>query len=352
MTPRQARIFVAVFMIVCALYLQRTQRRPEPAASPAPATVLRPDEARPDPAAPGPRDFYVAREDLDPALVARVTPDMVELRRIPESLPLPEPRLLVKSLAQIEDKLLVTPMSKGELVMLTRFGDARTELAQRKLRDVLPNGLRAIAVDVDALASTSGFIAQGDLVDVLATYSVAGSQLTRMIIQNVEVLAAGGEYRTSARPTGERFVRGDGNGVTFTLKVTPEMAVKLAHMVDEKGFNRFRLVLKNREDKVPYHSRGMRLAELVADHPLEAPPAQVGEIRELEIYHGQLLTKGATEERGAEPAAATGSKPITSVDDLVGRIAPVTADPLPVEEPPPPPSESELQDRGEVYNGD
>ena len=335
MNPKQIRFMVAVSLIAVALYMfqlsrnRGTDRAAVAAAASASAAPPPPSPGVPDPAHPGPRDFYVARQPLEPGYLLRVTREQVELRTIPDSLPIPDGALLVKNFDGFENKILVGSIAQGELLLRSRFGDARTQMQERKLRDVIPGGMRAIAVDLDALSSAAGFIAQGDVVDVMASYTLAGKELTRVVIQNVEILARGYEYRSSNRPTGERTVRGNAGSMTVTLAVAPQMAIKLAHMVDERGFNRFRLVLKNRDDKATYLSRGTRLTEVLSDAPLLAHVGSSTTPGEISVYRGSVETRESTEEviggPQPEPVAppAGGGRTIASTEDLLDRIAPV-----------------------------
>ena len=360
MNSQQTRQIVAIAMFGLAifLYISQQKKTQEQAAATAVASAAAVVEAAPkgpDPARPGARDVFVAKQNLDPALVSRLTTDFVELRQIPDSIPLPDQGLLVKSLDQIQNKVLVQPIVQGEILLRSRFGDARLELQQKKLRDVIPSGLRAISVDTDPVTGSAGFISQGDIVDVVATYTAAGKQLTRMVLQNVEVLARGNEYRSNVRPTNERVVRGDaGAGVLFTLKVTPAMAVKVAHMVDERGFNRFRLVLKNRDDKLEFRSQGTRLVDVLSDvpRPLLRPNQQAEEATpEIEILRGGTSTRESNEERGAGPPPAArkpgapapgrgqdSGKPFDP-DSIFDKVQPINQDGAPTPPSAPPPEE-------------
>lgn len=305
---KQGRLILALAMIGLALYLYQQANRTQPAApDQAAAQASEAPKVAESPRGSNPREYLVAKQNLEPALLTRLTTDLVELRVIPDGVPVPEEKHVVRKFESIAGKVLVASIAQGELLLWTRFGDARSEVRDKKLRDVIPQGMRAISLDVDAVTGSAGFINQGDIVDVLATYTAGGRQLTRIIIQNVEVLARGNEYRSSNRPTPERTIRGDaGGGILFTLKVLPEMAVKLAHIVDERGFNRFRLILKNRDDKVQRHSQGVLLREVLTDRA--RPPAKKGEIDgppEVEVLRGASVSRDSSEERISGPGDGT-----------------------------------------------
>lgn len=347
---KQSRIAVAVILIATAIYfVQANKKEPEQvAASPASVAPVVEAPKTPERTGPGPRDFLVAKVKLDPALISRITTDLVEVKTIPDNIPVAEPALVMKSYEQVEGKVLIAQVEQGEILLRSRFADARNEAVQKKLRDIIPTGWRAIALDVDAITGTTGFINQGDIVDVCATYTSGGRQLTRIIIQNVEVLARGTEYRSSQTRTADRMIRGDGGGgILFTLKVKPEMAVKLAHIIDERGFNRFRLILKNRDDKQELRSRGVLLREVLTD--VTRPALKKGEVDneqppEIEIMRGAAILRESAEEQNAGPpelASARGQPggdqaslpgqpqqlPGSAPQDLLNQVRPISQNP-------------------------
>ncbi|TGD98596.1 Flp pilus assembly protein CpaB [Methylobacterium nonmethylotrophicum] len=96
------------------------------------------------------------------------------------------------------------------------------------LSAILPSGMRAVAISIDARGSNTagGFILPNDRVDVLRTYrdeeaSRSGSggdvQVSETILSNIRVLAVG---QTVQERNGERVVTGD----TATLELTPAQA--------------------------------------------------------------------------------------------------------------------------------
>lgn len=106
------------------------------------------------------------------------------------------------------------------------------------LSAILPSGMRAVAISIDARGSNTagGFILPNDRVDVLRTSrdeeaSRAGGgdvQTAETILSNIRVLAVG---QTVQERNGERVVTGD----TATLELTPSQAeaVTLAQKVGQ-----------------------------------------------------------------------------------------------------------------------
>ncbi|MBI4865172.1 MAG: Flp pilus assembly protein CpaB [Candidatus Riflebacteria bacterium] len=296
MNKQQARLLTIVVAAIAAyVYLQQAKKQQDaqPAAPSPMATAT---------AAPGPglRDYLVAKVSVMPSETGtRLTTEQVEVRSIPDNIPVPDDSIAVRNYDQIKDIRLSQPIYAGEIVLKTRFVSAAGDDVQKRLRDVIKKDFRAISLDVDAVTGTTGFINQNDIVDVVATYMSGGKQLTRIIIQNVEVLAKGGEYRTATRPNPERIVRGESAGIVFTLMVKPQMAAKLAHIIDERGQNRFRLILKNKLDGAEYKTPGVLLREVVTGQTRPTRTQEIAEAddsAEIEILRGPGKVRESGEE--------------------------------------------------------
>ena len=104
----------------------------------------------------------------------------------------------------------------------------------------IPDGYRAVAISVDEIVGVGGFIKPGARVDVVMVISGQGksSNVSRVILQNVEVLAVGQKSDTS----------GQGAAVTrsVTVLVKPEDASKL-HLASTKG--KLRLAMRSQDDR-------------------------------------------------------------------------------------------------------
>lgn len=57
------------------------------------------------------------------------------------------------------------------------------------IKDKLPPGFRAVSIRVDDVTSVAGFVSVGDRVDVLLTHSPQGQLVSKVFLQDVEVLA-------------------------------------------------------------------------------------------------------------------------------------------------------------------
>lgn len=105
---------------------------------------------------------------------------------------------------------------------------------------MIQDGYRAVAIQVDEITGVGGFIKPGARVDVVMVVSGQGrnSNISRVILQNVEVLAVGQKTETS----------GQGAAVTrsVTVLVKPEEASKL-HLASTKG--KLRLAMRSQDDR-------------------------------------------------------------------------------------------------------
>src|SRR6185503_19651440 len=106
----------------------------------------------------------------------------------------------------------------------------------------IPESKRASSIDVNSVSGVSGFVLPGDRVDVLCTIDNAPGQqqgvaITKTILQNIEVVAAGVKTQTS---------KSDPITVqTVTLIVEPKEAEDLTLGMHE---GRIHLVLRNPVD--------------------------------------------------------------------------------------------------------
>jgi pilus assembly protein CpaB len=150
----------------------------------------------------------------------------------------------------------------------------------------IPEGMRAISVEVDEVVGVAGFVLPGTRVDVLVTVMPGTDRTqitTRIILQNVRALAADQRY--------QQDIEGEPQYVTVvTLLVTPEQAEELTLAATE---GRIQLALRNTLDSEEVETEGRRITSLVAGgrrapRPMAAPvPArQVDPERVIESYEG------------------------------------------------------------------
>jgi pilus assembly protein CpaB len=150
------------------------------------------------------------------------------------------------------DRVVRTDIYTGEAILESKLaprGSASGFLG------LIPPGLRAMTVAVNVVSGVSGFILPHTRVDVLVTVSpssVKEEATTRIILEDIEVLAVDQTFRKS-----------DEDPVTVqsvTLLVAPEQAEKLALGSNE---GKLQLTLRNMVDRRESATGGIQLKELI-----------------------------------------------------------------------------------------
>ena len=126
------------------------------------------------------------------------------------------------------------------------------------LAAMIPPGMRAVAVRVNEVVGVAGFVIPGMRVDVLISGNRPGGDgnlgtLTRTLLQNLEVLSAGQDFKKDA----------EGKPVTVqvvNLLVTPEQAEQLSLATSQTTIQ---LVLRNPLDRDTAKTPGTALAAAV-----------------------------------------------------------------------------------------
>jgi len=251
-------------------------------------TVLASRKLRPGVASSQTAFVRVVVADGDLTVGARITPSDLRFASYPPNY-LPEGTF--ESTADVVGRGVIVPIHKNEMVLASKLASAK---AGAGLPSLIPNGKRALSVQVNEVISVAGFVVPGSHVDVLLTGrpAVQGAQdvMTATVLENVEVLAAGQEIQRN--PEG-----GKPQTVTvITLLVTPEEAQRLT-LASTEG--RIQLSLRNPVDTDSEGPRAVRGAALfhmepapevtVAAHPRSTnhPPVMVA--RAPDVYSVEMI---------------------------------------------------------------
>jgi len=120
---------------------------------------------------------------------------------------------------------------------------------------------RAVAVKVDKVIGVSGFIRQGNRVDVLVTIptgKVSQQQpFTKTVLENILVLTVGPELEKKGKEEKPSDVD------VITLEVTPDEAERLALAASE---GKLQLALRNFSDTQEVFTRGVTIPALLASY--------------------------------------------------------------------------------------
>ena len=140
------------------------------------------------------------------------------------------------------------------------------------LAAMIPPGMRAVAVRVNEVVGVAGFVVPGMRVDVLISGNSPGGNgnlgtLTRTLLQNIEVLSAGQDFKKDAegKPIMVQVVN---------LLVTPEQAEQLSLASNQTTIQ---LVLRNPLDRQTTQTPGTAMAQLFTGGKVRMPqPARTG----------------------------------------------------------------------------
>jgi pilus assembly protein CpaB len=157
-------------------------------------------------------------------------------------IPWPSGEPMAGMFTRIEDcanRAVITPVAENEPILESKLAATQSGAG---LSATIPEGMRALSVAVNEVVGVAGFVIPGTMVDVLVTGGVSGGgggqNITRTILENVRVLAAGQKI--------ERDREGKPQTVpVITLLVTPEDAARLT-MASTEG--KIQLALRNTID--------------------------------------------------------------------------------------------------------
>ena len=167
-----------------------------------------------------------------------------------------------KTPAELLDRVTLTGMIQGQHVLPNLLAPDGTAAGVQAL---IPQGMRALTIQVTEFSGVAGMLVPGCRVDVVSVIrDEKDKQLSRTIVQNVEVRAVGRQISKAMTappaPTADAPHVPVANNVT--LLVTPEQAeaIQLASIGAPPW-----LVLRNGKDETPVESDGVTLADLRGD---------------------------------------------------------------------------------------
>jgi pilus assembly protein CpaB len=132
------------------------------------------------------------------------------------------------------------------------------------LASVIPKGKRAVSVRVNEIIGVAGFVLPRTRVDVVVSVNPGGEKgrsASKMILQNVEVLAAGQKIEQDAEGKPQKVD-------VITLLVDPDQAEKLT-LASHEG--EVQLALRNSLDLDSVTTSGANLSAMVEGGPRSAP---------------------------------------------------------------------------------
>jgi pilus assembly protein CpaB len=127
-----------------------------------------------------------------------------------------EPKKAIKTFDQVQDKRLNKPLGEDQFVTTEDLMDPKTA----GIEALLPPGMRAVALKVNAASVVAGFVMPNSRVDVVQTVRHGEHSSTQTILQNMLVLA-------SDTMTGRPEDKQANLASTVTVAAKPEDAQKL-----------------------------------------------------------------------------------------------------------------------------
>ena len=168
----------------------------------------------------------------------------------------------------VNGRTIIYPVKTGEPIFDSKL--APTTVSSGGVAALVTPNKRAMGVKVDKVVGVSGFIHPGNRVDVLVTLSRnerANSPMTKIVLENILVLATGTELEKTGKQ--EKPAQVD----VITLEVTPEEGEKLALAATQGPLQ---LALRNFTDTGSSQTRGTTITGLLAADASAQPAPKSG----------------------------------------------------------------------------
>ena len=168
----------------------------------------------------------------------------------------------------VNGRTIIYPVKAGEPIFESKL--APTTVSMGGVAALVSPKKRAMGVKVDKVVGVSGFIHPGNRVDVLVTLSKnerANSPMTKIVLENILVLATGTELEKTGKQ--EKPAQVD----VITLEVTPEEGERLALAASE---GKLQLALRNFTDTDSSQTRGSTIPGLLAGQAAPQPAPKSG----------------------------------------------------------------------------
>ncbi|MBX3303485.1 MAG: Flp pilus assembly protein CpaB [Nitrospira sp.] len=205
----------------------------------------------------------------------KLTPEMVLMQEVPPGA-IPEGHFT--TMEAIKDRVLLADVKRNEMVLESKLAPIGT--TGGGVAAVTDVNKRAMSVKVDDVIGVAGFIKPADRVDVMVTIEPEtgkhGSSISKMILENVKVLAAGTQMERKGKDEEPKPVQ------VITVEVDVEEAEKLA-LASTQG--RLRLALRNPLNSERVLTKGANVGALLSS--FREKKAQDGAVR-VEVIKGDV----------------------------------------------------------------
>ena len=177
---------------------------------------------------------------------------------------------VVGMFTRVEDcanRAVITTLAINEPVLESKLAPKESGAG---LAATIPEGLRAVSVAVNEVVGVAGFVTPGTMVDVLVTGralgggSAAQGDITRTILENIRVLAAGQKIEQDREGKPQTVA-------VITLLVTPDQATQLTMGATD---GKIQLALRNTIDTKMNDPKAIVQAALFSVQGAVAAPVQ------------------------------------------------------------------------------
>jgi pilus assembly protein CpaB len=240
----------------------------------------------------------VANADIEPGkdiTAGDLTTANVDADRIPAN--------SFTEMSQLENRVSQMAIAKNSTIVESMLAPTGTGSG---LQALVPNGMRAITMEVNEFSGVAGLIMPGCRVDILATINNGNDtgQVAKTIVQNVKVTAVGqrmtGSSEAGAPPAPNEMFK----SVTVLASLQEAEAIELACST-----GRPRLVLRGGRDNAVVATAGISLGELRTG---QTNPAEVAAV------DPTVNTEPATTQQSPEEVAVRPEQPRRTVRVIRG----------------------------------
>ncbi|MDH3444316.1 MAG: Flp pilus assembly protein CpaB [Deltaproteobacteria bacterium] len=165
------------------------------------------------------------------------------------------------SVADVEGRVALASLVVGEPLLDTKLASKSADSGILSM--IVPENLRGVTIKVDDAVRESGFVSPNSRVDLIVTIAEkqgAGGRKSKVILQNIPVLAAG----QSVEMRGNKPV----SVTTVTLALTPDQSERLALAKTE---GQLMLATRKLGDDSIVQTRGTNVNRLLDVSPAPAP---------------------------------------------------------------------------------
>ena len=226
---------------------------------------------------PTSKDVQVLVANADISWGTKLTPEMVLMQEIPPGA-IPEGHFT--TLDSIKDRVLLVDVKRNEMLLESKLAPIGT--TGGGVAAVTDVNKRAMSVKVDDVIGVAGFIKPADRVDVMVTIEPEsgkqGHSISKMILENVKVLAAGTQMERKGKDEEPVQVQ------VITVEVDVEEAEKLA-LASTQG--RLRLALRNPLNSERVMTKGANVGALLSSFREKKSQDGDGAIR-VEVIKGDV----------------------------------------------------------------